>query len=228
MACALCLGLVGGAFAYFSDTETSYGNTFTAGTLDLTVDDQDDPNVVHITLSNLAPGWEHTYIWVLKNVGSIDGVVTACFSLSGAGEAENGTNEPEGIAEASTFTPCGGPLQTVGIPGTGELGYLMKAVPSMNELYPSVEKSPGVPCGNSYMPHGGGLHHLCEIGCFEIGRNTTESTLSPGESCQFKLRLGLAGNLQSWDGCGWHDIDDNVIQSDSVTFDITFRLEQVH
>ena len=39
MAVALCLGLMGGAFALFSDTETSTGNTMTAGTLDLTLDD---------------------------------------------------------------------------------------------------------------------------------------------------------------------------------------------
>src|SRR3990167_7649784 len=34
--------------AYFSDTETSTGNTFAAGTLDLKVDDQDDPNIVNV------------------------------------------------------------------------------------------------------------------------------------------------------------------------------------
>jgi len=40
------------ARALFSDTETSSSNTFAAGTLDLKVDDQDDPNIVHVTLNN--------------------------------------------------------------------------------------------------------------------------------------------------------------------------------
>ena len=35
MAVVLCLGLMGGAFAYFSDVETSEDNTFSAGTIDL-------------------------------------------------------------------------------------------------------------------------------------------------------------------------------------------------
>ncbi|MHB8963543.1 MAG: TasA family protein, partial [Saccharofermentanales bacterium] len=37
--------VVGGSFAYFSDSETSIGNTFTAGTLDLKINDG-DVNVV--------------------------------------------------------------------------------------------------------------------------------------------------------------------------------------
>ena len=32
--------VVGGTIAYFSDTETSTGNTFTAGAIDLTIDNE--------------------------------------------------------------------------------------------------------------------------------------------------------------------------------------------
>jgi predicted ribosomally synthesized peptide with SipW-like signal peptide len=43
MAIVLVLGLVGvGAFAYFGDAETSTGNAFTAGTLDLKVSDANE------------------------------------------------------------------------------------------------------------------------------------------------------------------------------------------
>jgi len=217
--------MTAGTQSLYGDTETSVGNTFTAGTLDLKVGEQDDPNVVHFELSNLAPSWSHIYKWTLKNAGSVDGVVTICFSH--VVELENGTNEPEEAAENFVFTPAGCPPQTVGISDTGELGYFLRAVPSKAWIFPSVEKSPGVPCPNSWMPHGGGLHHLGEIGCFEIGRNTAESTLGPGESCEFWLKLSLDNNLKTWDGCGWHDIDDNVIQSDIVEFNITFCLEQV-
>jgi predicted ribosomally synthesized peptide with SipW-like signal peptide len=212
-----------GTLAIFDDTETSYDNTLTAGTLDLKVDGEDNP-CMHIEIEDIAPGWEQIYVWELKNEGSIPGVVKICFST--VTENENGINDPEEDGEAFVFTPAGCPAQTVGIADTGELGYFMRAVPSKKHIYPSVEKSPGVPCPNSWMPHGGGLHHLGEIGCFELGRNTAEATLGPGETMEFWLRLKLDTDLKSWDGCGWHDIDDNVIQSDGVEFDIVFSLEQ--
>jgi len=75
---ALFLGA--GTFAYFSDTETSTGNTFTAGTLAMDIADSDegwndgDP----VTASwqspaNWAPGETFTTGTIrLKNVGSID------------------------------------------------------------------------------------------------------------------------------------------------------------
>ena len=56
MTIALVGALVGGGvFAYFSDTETSTGNTFTAGTLDLNLD-AGNTNVVKFTVSDVKPG----------------------------------------------------------------------------------------------------------------------------------------------------------------------------
>jgi len=37
MAIVLCVGLVGGAFSYFTDTVTSNSNTLQAGTLDIQI-----------------------------------------------------------------------------------------------------------------------------------------------------------------------------------------------
>ena len=51
----------GATVAYFSDTETSNSNTFAAGTLDLKVDNQDDPNIVRVTLNNMKPGQTASY-----------------------------------------------------------------------------------------------------------------------------------------------------------------------
>ena len=46
----MVMGLVGGGtWAYFSDVETSTGNTFGAGTLDLTVDSENP--------------WASAYVW---------------------------------------------------------------------------------------------------------------------------------------------------------------------
>lgn len=68
-------GMAGaGTWAYFSDTETSEGNTFTAGTLDLTPDDSDDPNPYFMELGPMVPStWYKPLDIDLKNVGTISG-----------------------------------------------------------------------------------------------------------------------------------------------------------
>ncbi len=77
----LALGLAGaGSLAYFSDTETSTGNTLTAGTLNLEIKDDStfdpDPwgNGVDLTwvMDNMLPGVsEVTNNVTLRNVGSV-------------------------------------------------------------------------------------------------------------------------------------------------------------
>lgn len=77
---AVVAGLVGaGTFAYFSDTEESIDNTFTAGTLKLEMKDNDQGwwDGIPVTASwqspsNWAPGESFTAEVQLKNVGSID------------------------------------------------------------------------------------------------------------------------------------------------------------
>ena len=79
MAVVLCLGLMGGAFAYFTDVEKSTGNTMSAGTLDLEIADNNEGysnNPVTASYSspaNLAPGetFETGPVY-LKNVGTMD------------------------------------------------------------------------------------------------------------------------------------------------------------
>src|SRR3989304_409587 len=47
--------VIGATFAFFSDTETSTGNTFTAGALDLKINGQDDPSQI-VNIADLKPG----------------------------------------------------------------------------------------------------------------------------------------------------------------------------
>lgn len=88
---------VGATRAYFSDTETSVGNTIAAGTLDLKVGGQDDPIVAHITQTNIKPAapWttQRGQGFTLKNVGSVPGTVTA--TVKNLVDYENSCNEPE-------------------------------------------------------------------------------------------------------------------------------------
>ena len=79
MACVLCLGLMGGAFAWFTDVEKSTGNTMGAGTLDIEISDgtvaySNNPVIATFTSpAGLAPGDSFTTNPVyLKNVGTIN------------------------------------------------------------------------------------------------------------------------------------------------------------
>lgn len=261
----LAIGLVGGgALAYFSDTETSTGNTFTAGTLDLKVDGEDDGDTVaHYNLSDMKPGDDTGYYkWVLKNDGSLPGKLSVTFSA--ITNNENLVNEPEATAEAEPYGYQGA-RATLGHPTDGELGeYLRVGVePSVVEGIPGVEiierndtegwfiasvageidtggtigwGPKGWSCpsllysqGNTGPPAYGQIWGLNSLGGKTFGTlgYLPGDVLNPGQEVGFFFRANLRSNLKAWDGCGWHDIDDNVIQSDSAQFDITFKLEQV-
>ena len=109
MAVLITVALAGiGTYAYFSDTETSNGNTFAAGTLDLNVDGG-NTNVVKFTVTNMKPGNQPKKSFTLANVGTINGyldleniVVT---------DAENGRLDPE--IDAGDTTDGTGELQNV-------------------------------------------------------------------------------------------------------------------
>ena len=100
---SMALGL--GATAYFSDTETSTGNTFTAGTLDLEIDDV-NTNVVKWAVTNFRPGNQPIRVFKLTNVGSLTGYLDVENIV--VTEAENGRLDPE--IEAGDTTDAEGEL----------------------------------------------------------------------------------------------------------------------
>jgi predicted ribosomally synthesized peptide with SipW-like signal peptide len=79
IACVLCAGMIGGAFAYFTDVEKSTGNTMSAGTLDLQISNDGslftDSGITATfsTPTSLEPGTSFTTnaVW-FKNTGSMD------------------------------------------------------------------------------------------------------------------------------------------------------------
>lgn len=93
MVMAITAMLVAGATtAYFSDTETSTGNTFTAGKLDLQIDGKDE-NVVKFSVENMKPGDQPTARYTLTNVGTIPGYLD--ISKVTIQNLENDLTEPE-------------------------------------------------------------------------------------------------------------------------------------
>jgi spore coat-associated protein N len=71
--------IVGVTRAYFSDTETSTGNTFTAGTLDLELTDWSEDGTQGeagtFQFSNMAPGDKEGEPMVLRNTGNLNGYI---------------------------------------------------------------------------------------------------------------------------------------------------------
>jgi len=60
-----------GTISYFSDTETSLGNTLTDGTFDLEI----DGNSLPFKAWNIMPGWKHSETHGVENIGSLSGEV---------------------------------------------------------------------------------------------------------------------------------------------------------
>ena len=104
--------------ASFTATETSTGNTFSAGALDLQVDGQD--SVVAFSVANMVPGDKKgSPTYQLCNVGSVPGRVT--MSVNNLTTDENNVIDPEsaaGDADSVRIDPDG---YTVASGGFGEL-----------------------------------------------------------------------------------------------------------
>jgi spore coat-associated protein N len=115
IAALLIIGIVGaGTFAYFSDTATSTGNTFTAGTLVLSEGTTGSAtnssygvtpaggingNVQFGLTNPVVPGSSGTITWTLNNTGNVPGTLTlvaaTTFDQGGA------PNAPEAAAETA-------------------------------------------------------------------------------------------------------------------------------
>ncbi len=110
----LFFGMTGiGTWAYFQDTETSTGNVFAAGTLDLKTDDVDGVTQT-LLATNMAPGDTvgPTTI-ILKNTGSVTGeTLDLAFSYTESDGSSNPSNESVDATAAMvevTMLNYGGP-----------------------------------------------------------------------------------------------------------------------
>jgi len=94
---------IGGTIAYFNDTETSSGNNFTAGTLNLQVGSE-DPTIWSYHTEDIKPGDEDIEFVSIQNTGSLDGYLHITFA--NLVNDEMGCTEPEGD---NLDTTCGNP-----------------------------------------------------------------------------------------------------------------------
>ena len=208
---SIALVLIAGMFAtlgttaIFSDTETVGVHDIQAGTLDLTVDDQ-NPCTVHITIHNIAPGWSKTWLWKLKNTGSLDGNLTVEISL--ITNNDNGLTEPESAVD------------TTGGDGEGELGqYLIVRKFDMR-------REPGTSPWT--LTDINDNTFVCDYG-FTLNEydGRTFSAYWPHDGCGYcTLESGETQYCFLWLELP-SDVG-NIVQSDSVEFDIIFHLDQLH
>jgi predicted ribosomally synthesized peptide with SipW-like signal peptide len=200
---------IGGTVAYFSDTETSTGNTFSAGTLNLQVGDS-DPTSVKITLSGMKPGdTGNAATWLVKNTGSIAGKLT--IAVGAITNNENNCIEPE---QDAGDTSCGTSTDQ------GELGANLKVA-----FWMDVDKSGNWSSGDYYLKSDGSKvsynnESALPSAAYDILNNyggktwTDVQTNITGDAGNFRVEYDLPGDTG------------NIIQSDSAVFNITFTLNQ--
>ena len=95
--------VIGATTAYFSDTETSKGNTFTAGTIDLAVNGENPFNSAVVTIDDIKPCEEKIVEVTLSNVGTNDGI--ADLHILEGTPSEGIDSEPECEAERKEWNP---------------------------------------------------------------------------------------------------------------------------
>jgi len=200
----LLVAMVGAGFAaWFSDTETSADNVFTAGTLDLKVDGRDDPAVVHIEFDNIKPGDGYApggnsvlgpkqagsicHVYSLTNTGTVAGELSV--RVENVRNHDWGCTEPELLEDSN----CGGSL-------TGELGqYLHMRI-----------KAPGF--GTEY---GRKVNQWNNLAIPNRSMGVKWNPMTPGKTVPIEVCFGVP------------ETAGNFIQSDKVEFDIVFDLKQV-
>ncbi len=79
---------VGATGAYFSDSESVTGNTFSAGTLDLQVGES-NPTTWSFGADNIAPGANINADTTIANIGTIDGNASISFAVNNSSEGVN-------------------------------------------------------------------------------------------------------------------------------------------
>ena len=107
---------VGGTIAFFSDTETSTGNTFTAGTIDISVDNMNPWNET-FALVDMKPSYTDYINFEIQNTGSDPNPVNVWKNIKVTSETTGTQSEPEcteqlgcwdNSAKACDWTSCTG------------------------------------------------------------------------------------------------------------------------
>ena len=198
VAALLVIGMVGGGtWAYFTDTEQSTNNSLTAGTLDLNID-AGNIAVTTFSASAVGPGDSGSGSSTLSNVGTYAGEFDIDFS-------------------AITNTPGAGGTEYEG--GTGELGGVATMA-----VYLDINQNATFDAGDIELNTTG-------ANAYDGVTNTTldYATIDSYGSVSYDAVIASMAALAADDFIALWQVPtsaDNTIQGDSVSFDVTFTLEQ--
>jgi len=143
--CALAAAGIGGTLADFSDSEEEMGDILQAGSLDLKVDDLDDPDLLPFAVRTMIPDKSYHVEKTVKNVGTIDGFLyihiknaecteTNDKDLDGDGTIENGAGVMDDKPEPEKVAEFGGKVGQQMVTGLGERCDMEKHV-NVNILF---------------------------------------------------------------------------------------------
>ncbi len=194
LAALLVMGMVGASsWAYFSDTESSTGNSLTAGTLDLNVDGGDSA-VTTFSASAVAPGDSGSGSTTLANAGTMSGELDVAFSAitntgGNSGEFGDGSGDLGDVAEIAAFLD----IDQSGDWSSGDIGL----------------KSDGTTYAH---PTALEYSDIDSYGSVSFDAVVASMAASAADDFVVLWRVPTSAG--------------NNIQGDSVSFDVTFTLEQ--
>jgi predicted ribosomally synthesized peptide with SipW-like signal peptide len=227
---ALVVSLAAGAtYSQFIDTETSEDNTFSTGSLDLTVDGENDPLSFNFQADNMLPGNTYSGGCVeLANAGSSDGILT--LKVQNPVSNENGELEPElsdGDVVDTEIDPSGYDANS----GYGELWDQLTV-----RFF--IDDGAGSHTGNGvwdwddtaiYSNFGTPSVDYSSYYSLPLDSDLVggDITLSAGQSATFCTEVHFVDDQSNWWWGAQNGLTNNMAMSDDVVFDIVFGLEQV-
>jgi len=240
---ALVAGLVGGIFADFSDSEEEMGDSLQAGSMDLKVNNADDPDVLPFVIKGMVPEKQYDVTKKVKNVGTIDGWLyihiknakcteTNDKDLNGDGQitAPADNPEPENVAE------LGGKVGQKQVPGLGVACDMEKHIAVQSISYDGDQINI-----SAYDKNKDGVVKLDEIQSYQI-KILVNGQQKPLEACGAEHKVTFLFVLQDVpeefyglnifnnsdpNEVKWNNWPTNRYQGDTVTFDVLFELLQV-
>ncbi len=232
----LTIGLVvtataGATRAQFTDTEISTSNTFSTGSLDLQINQQNGPFTMLFSANNMEPGKTYSGGCVtLTNVGSMPGRLA--LKVQNPVSNENGEFEPE-LSDGDMIGVEVDPTSYDGNVGDGELWDQLAT--------------------RFFLDTGAGSH--TNNGVWDWDDKTLYSNFgTPGNDCTGYYKMAVDTDLASsanyvlepqasvrfctdvhfiskpgdgWDWGHWGSLTNNMAMSDDAQFDLVFGLTQV-
>jgi spore coat-associated protein N len=204
LAVVLAAGMVGGVFAYFTDVETSTGNVFTAGSLDLKIGDKDehperDGVSLTWTMNNMVPGVSSVgpRSVNLINTGTIAGnhvEIIVSHEINDLPDVESDTNKDSTPGEMARW------IQIVSM--SYEEVSFVGLLPTPGHVIADVN-------GNGFID----LEDVT-MAANEAALDNLEPPVIPGGETVFTMQLLFNGGAT------------NDIQGDTLTTTVTFTLNQ--